>query len=48
MLGNVIGNQLTLVSDEILKRYRSRMGIEAMFKNCKIVGYNLEGRQEYG
>ena len=32
-------------SDEILKRYRSRMGIEAMFKNCKIGGYNLEGSQ---
>lgn len=32
-------------SDEILKRYRSRMGIEAMFKHCKTGGYNLEGSQ---
>lgn len=32
-------------SDEVLKIYRSRMGIEAMFKDCKTGGYNLEGSQ---
>ena len=31
--------------DEVLKIYRSRMGIEAMFKDCKTGGYNLEGSQ---
>ena len=31
--------------DEILKIYPSRMGIEAMFKDCKTGGYNLEGSQ---
>ncbi|NEP04756.1 MAG: hypothetical protein F6K25_03960 [Okeania sp. SIO2G4] len=29
--------------DEVLKFYRSIMGIEAMFKDCKTGGYNLEG-----
>ncbi|MGD1704862.1 transposase [Dapis sp. BLCC M229] len=29
--------------DEVIKIYRSRMGIEAMFKDCKTGGYNLEG-----
>jgi hypothetical protein len=29
--------------DEVLKIYRSIMGIEAMFKDCKTGGYNLEG-----
>ena len=29
--------------DEVLKIYRSRMGVEAMFKDCKTGGYNLEG-----
>ena len=28
--------------DEVLKIHRSRMGIEAMFKDCKTWGYNLE------
>ncbi len=28
---------------EILKIYRYRMGIEAMFKDCKTGGYNIEG-----
>jgi len=28
---------------EIIKIYRYRMGIEAMFKDCKTGGYNLEG-----
>ncbi|MEM6402205.1 MAG: hypothetical protein AAF757_18575 [Cyanobacteria bacterium P01_D01_bin.116] len=28
--------------DEIIKTYRHRMGIEAMFKDCKTGGYNLE------
>lgn len=27
----------------VLKVYRARMGIEAMFKDCKTGGYNLEG-----
>ena len=31
--------------DEVLKNYRYRMGIEAMFKDCKTGGYNLEGSQ---
>ncbi len=31
--------------DKVLKIYRSRMGIEAMFKDCKTGGYNLEGSQ---
>ncbi|MDJ0516285.1 MAG: hypothetical protein QNJ74_08485 [Trichodesmium sp. MO_231.B1] len=31
--------------DEVIKIYRSRMGIEAMFKDCKTGGYNLEGSQ---
>jgi hypothetical protein len=30
---------------EVIKIYRSRMGIEAMFKDCKTGGYNLEGSQ---
>ena len=29
--------------DEVLKNYRSIMGIEAMFKDYKTGGYNLEG-----
>ena len=29
--------------DEVVKIYRHRMGIEAMFKDCKTGGYNLEG-----
>ena len=28
---------------EVIQIYRSRMGIEAMFKDCKSGGYNLEG-----
>ena len=28
---------------EVLEVYRARMGIEAMFKDCKTGGYNLEG-----
>lgn len=28
---------------EVIKIYRHRMGIEAMFKDCKTGGYNLEG-----
>ena len=31
------------MKDEVLKIYRSRMGIEAMFKDCKTGRYNLEG-----
>ncbi|MCL2929017.1 MAG: hypothetical protein O4806_11810 [Trichodesmium sp. St5_bin8] len=31
--------------DEIIKIYRSRMGIEAMLSDCKTGGYNLEGSQ---
>ena len=31
--------------DEVIKIYRSRMGIEAMFKDCQTGGYNLEGSQ---
>ena len=31
--------------DEVIKIYRSRMGIEAMFKDCKTGRYNLEGSQ---
>ena len=31
--------------DEVIKIYRSRMGIEAMFKDCKTGGYNLEESQ---
>ena len=31
--------------DEVLKIYRSLMGIEAMFKDCNTGGYNLEGSQ---
>jgi Transposase DDE domain len=30
---------------EVIRLYRSRMGIEAMFKDCKTGGYNLEGSQ---
>ena len=30
---------------EVIKLYRSRMGIEAMFKDGKTGGYNLEGSQ---
>ena len=30
---------------EVLKVYRARAGIEAMFKDCKTGGYNLEGRK---
>lgn len=30
---------------EVIKLYRQRMGIEAMFKDCKTGGYNLEGSQ---
>ncbi|NEP80646.1 MAG: transposase [Okeania sp. SIO3B3] len=29
--------------EEVIQIYRSRMGIEAMFKDCKTGGYNLEG-----
>jgi hypothetical protein len=29
--------------DEVIKYYRKRSGIEAMFKDCKTGGYNLEG-----
>lgn len=29
--------------EEVIKIYRHRMGIEAMFKDCKTGGYNLEG-----
>ena len=29
--------------EEVIKIYRKRMGIEAMFKDCKSGGYNLEG-----
>ena len=29
--------------EDVLKVYRSRTGIEAMFKDCKTGGYNLEG-----
>ena len=29
--------------DKIIKIYRSIMGIEVMFKDCKTGGYNLEG-----
>ena len=29
--------------EEVLKVYRARSGIEAMFKDCKTGGYNLEG-----
>ena len=29
--------------DEFLKIYLSRMGVEAMFKDCKTGEYNLEG-----
>jgi hypothetical protein len=29
--------------DEVIKIYRSRMGIDTMFKDCKTGGYNLEG-----
>ncbi len=29
--------------EEVIKIYRQRMGIEAMFKDCKSGGYNLEG-----
>jgi Transposase DDE domain len=29
--------------EEVIKIYRQRMGIEAMFKDCKTGGYNLEG-----
>ena len=31
--------------EEVIKIYRSRMGIEAMFKDCQTGGYNLEGSQ---
>ncbi len=31
--------------DQVIKIYRTRMGIEAMFKDCKTGGYNLEGSQ---
>lgn len=30
---------------EALEAYRARMGIEALFKDCKTGGYNLEGSQ---
>lgn len=29
--------------EEVIKVYRHRMGIEALFKDCKTGGYNLEG-----
>ena len=29
--------------EEVIQIYRQRMGIEAMFKDCKTGGYNLEG-----
>ncbi len=29
--------------EDVLKVYRARTGIEAMFKDCKTGGYNLEG-----
>ncbi len=29
--------------EEVIQIYRIRMGIEAMFKDCKSGGYNLEG-----
>ena len=29
--------------DEVIKIYSQRMGIEAMFRDCKSGGYNLEG-----
>ena len=29
--------------DEVIKIYRSRMGIEAMLSDCQTGGYNLEG-----
>lgn len=31
--------------EDVVKLYRQRMGIEAMFKDCKTGGYNLEGSQ---
>ena len=29
--------------EDVLKVYRARTGIEAMFKDCQTGGYNLEG-----
>ncbi len=29
--------------EEVLEVYKARMGIEALFKDCKTGGYNLEG-----
>lgn len=29
--------------EEAIKAYKKRFGIEAMFKDCKTGGYNLEG-----
>jgi hypothetical protein len=29
--------------EEAIKAYKKRVGIEAMFKDCKTGGYNLEG-----
>jgi hypothetical protein len=37
----LLTNLLTL--EETLKAYKKRVGIEAMFKDCKSGGYNLEG-----
>jgi Transposase DDE domain len=37
----LLTNLLTL--GETLKAYKKRVGIEAMFKDCKSGGYNLEG-----
>ena len=32
---------------EVLKVYSQRSGIEAMFKDCKTGGYNLEGSKAH-
>ena len=33
--------------DAALKVYKARSGIEAMFKDCKSGGYNLEGSKAF-
>jgi hypothetical protein len=34
--------------EETLKAYKKRAGIEAMFKDCKSGGYNLESSKAQG
>jgi len=33
--------------DDVIQVYKARSGIEALFKDCKTGGYNLEGSADF-